>query len=153
MARIKGSVGTNRSFLSSVNKWVKETEERSDDAFRDGSSDFYDALRNNTPVLTGNLRDSLVAHVNSRGDETTVTGPNFSGAAISKANLASLKIGDRVSYVYHATYARRQNLGFVGLDSLGRYYNQAGKFWIERVGASYRSIMRAAATRNKMRMK
>ena len=153
MARIKGSVGTSRGFLNSVSKWTRETQERSEDAFRNGALDFYDELRNATPVLTGNLRDSLVAHVNSSGDETTVTGPNFSGQERSISNISGLKIGDRVSYIYHATYARRQNLGFVGLDSLGRYYNVAGKFWIEAVGGRYRSIMRAAASRLKMRMK
>jgi hypothetical protein len=61
--------------------------------------------------------------------------------------IGSLKLGDRAFLVYQANYAMRQNYGFTGYDSLGRYYNQPGKFWVESVGSRYRSIMRAAATR------
>lgn len=160
MARIRGSVGTSRGFLQAVNKWTLETEQRSEEAFQNGALDFYDALSRETPVDTGNLRNSLVATVNGVGS-TTVTGPGTNpsdstfrgGAEQSIANIMSAKIGDKISYVYHATYARRLNLGFVGYDSLGRFYNQAGRFWIERVGSQYRSIMRAAATRLKLASK
>lgn len=159
MARIGGSVGTSRGFIQAVNKWTRETEQRSEEAFQNGALDFYDALARETPVLTGNLRNSLVAHVG--GVTQTVTGPGNTssdstfrgGAEQSIANIMGAKIGDKISYVYHATYARRLNLGFVGFDSLGRFYNQAGRFWIERVGSQYRSIMRAAATRLRMASK
>ena len=133
--------------------------ERSEMAFQNGLLDFYDALADETPVKTGNLRNSLVATVN--GNTTTVTGPGNtsqdstyrSGAESSIANIMSAKLGDKVSFFYNATYARRVNNGFVGFDSLGRYFNQAGRFWIERVGARYKPIMRGAATRLKMAMK
>ena len=161
MARIRGSVGTSRSFISSVNKWTLQTEERSEQAFQNGALDFYDELAANTPVDTGNLRNARVAHLNSAGSVSTVTGPGSNsgdstfrgGAEQSIANIMKAKLGDRISFVYHATYARRLNLGFFGFDSLGRFYNQPGRFWIEKVGARYRSIMRAAATRLKMVMK
>lgn len=151
--------GTTRGFIQAVNKWTKETEERSEQAFQNGLLDFYDALAAETPVLTGNLRNSLVATVN--GNTSTVTGPGNnpndstyrSGAETSIANIMSAKIGDRVSFMYNATYFRRLNFGFHGFDSLGRFYNQAGRFWVQRVGARYRSIMRAAATRLRMQMK
>lgn len=151
--------GTTRSFSASVNKWTKETEERSEAAFQNGLLDFYDALVAETPVLTGNLRNSLIATVN--GQTSGVTGPGEnssdstfrSGANVSIANIMSAKIGDKVSFMYNATYFRRLNYGFVGFDSLGRYYNQVGRFWVQRVGARYRSIMRAAATRLRMAMK
>ena len=159
MARIGGSVGTTRGFLKSINQWSQQTEERATDAYRNGALDFYDALADATPVLTGNLRNSLVAHVGDANQ--TVTGPGLtssddtfrSGASTSISNIMNAKLGDKISYVYHATYARRLNLGFVGYDRLGRYYNQAGRFWIEQVGARYRSIMRAAASRLKMASK
>lgn len=159
MARISGSVGTKRGFVQAVNKWTRETQERSEQAFRNGALDFYDALARETPVLTGNLRNSLVAHVG--GVTQTVTGPGANpsdstfrgGAEQSIANIMNAKLGDKISYVYHATYARRLNLGFVGFDKLGRFFNQPGRFWIERVGSRYRSIMRAAATRLRLAVK
>lgn len=152
MARV---AGTTRGFLAAVNKWTKETESRSEAAFQNGLLDFYDALSAATPVDTGNLRNSLIASVNGSGTMSTVTGPGLtssdstyrSGASQSIAAIMSAKIGDRVSFRYHATYAMRVNYGFHGIDSLGRYYNQPGRFWIQAVGSQYRSIMRRAATR------
>lgn len=151
--------GTTRGFSQAVNKWTLATKERSNEAFRNGALDFYDALSAATPVDTGNLRNSLVATVN--GSTATVTGPGASssdstfrsGAETSIANIMSAQVGDRISYMYNATYVLRVNYGFVGFDSLGRYYNQPGRFWIQSVGARYKSIMRAAATRLGMKMK
>lgn len=151
--------GTTRGFLQAVNKWTKETPERAEEAFQNGLLNFYDALSDATPVDTGNLRNSLTATVN--GSSTTVTGPGSSsgdstfrsGAESSIANIMSAKLGDKVSFTYNATYFRRLNYGFTGFDSLGRFYNQAGRFWVQRVGAQYRSIMRAAATRLRLAMK
>lgn len=153
MAKIYGSAGTTRGFLQAVNKWTREQEERSETALQNTALEFYDALKNATPVDTGNLRNSLIASVNGPAS-ATVTGPGNSpsddtfrsGAEQSIANIMSAKLGDRISYVYGATYARRLNYGFVGYDSLGRFFNQAGRFWIERVGSQYRSIARRVAT-------
>jgi len=161
LAKIRGSAGTTRGFIAAVNKWTLETEERSLEAFQNGALDFYDALAKATPVDTGNLRNSLVASVNGQGAVATVTGPGNtsqddtfrSGASQSIAAIMSAKLGDRISFIYNATYARRLNYGFTGADSLGRFYNTPGRFWIETVGAKYRSIMRAAATRLRMDMK
>ena len=151
--------GTTRGFSKAVNKWTLETEERSTQAFRNGSLDFYDELSKATPVLTGNLRNSLTATVN--GNTTTVTGPGNSssdstyrsGAESSIANIMNAKLGDKISYMYGATYFLRIERGFVGFDKLGRYFNTPGRWFAAQVGARYRSIMRAAASRLKMAMK
>lgn len=155
MARRNGSVGTSRGFLRAVNKWTLETEERSNDAFREGVKDFYDEMWRETPVDTGNLRNSLKATKDGVEPSQSPTGPGYANSAIPESYSAidSLVIGERISLVYSATYARRLNLGFTGFDSLGRYYSQPGRFWIEAVGSRYRSIMRAAATRLGMNMK
>lgn len=151
--------GTTRGFSRQVNKWTLETEQRSEDAFRNGLLDFYDELRAATPVDTGNLRDAWVASDNGRA--MTVTGPGDSpgqssgrsGISQSVATIMAAKLGDRVSFMNHATYFLRLERGFVGPDSLGRVYNQPGRWFAARVGARYRSIMRAAATRLRMAMK
>ena len=155
MARIKGTVGTTRGFSKAIGKWNQETLQRSEEAFQNGLLDFYDALSDATPVLSGNLRNSLGVNINGAGDTAVVTGPGNTssdstfrgGASTAIATIMRVKLGDRVQFLYGATYARRQNLGFSGFDRLGRYFNVPGKFWIERVGARYRSIMRAAASR------
>lgn len=155
MARIKGTVGTSRGFSKAIGKWNQETLQRSEDAFKNGLLDFYDELADATPVLTGNLRNSLGVNINGAGDTAVVTGPGNTsadstfrgGASTAIANIMQVKLGDRVQFLYGATYARRLNNGFFGADRLGRVYSQPGRFWIERVGARYRSIMRAAASR------
>ena len=152
--------GTSRGFLKAENKWTKETEQRSEDAFQNGIMDFYDALRAATPVDTGNLRDAWVVSKNGQAIQT-VTGPgdspnvsgNRSGIEQSLGTITNLKVGDRVDIMNQATYYRRLEYGFSGFDSLGRYYNQPGRFFAAQVGAKYRSIMRAAATRLRLASK
>ena len=85
--------GTARGFVQAVNKWTLATEQRSNEAFRNGALNFYDELSKATPVPTGNLRNSLVATVN--GNTSSVTGPGNSssdstfrsGAETSIANI------------------------------------------------------------------
>lgn len=148
MARLRGSVGTTRGFSAAVNKWTKETEQRSQDAFQMGVLDFFMHMRDTTPIDTGFLRSSLTLGKNG----AVPSGPNAEYGSVQNDVQAlnvigSLKLGDRVTMVYNATYARRLEYGFVGFDSLGRFYNQAGRFWITAAGKRYVSIMRAAATR------
>lgn len=155
MARIRGSVGTTRGFVSGVNQWAQETEERATAVFQEGIKDFYDEMYAATPVDTGNLRNSLVVTKNGQPEMQGPLGPGYANSGTGQSYMVadSIEIGDRVTLGYRATYARRLNLGFTGFDSLGRYYNQAGRFWIEAVGSRYRSIMRAAATRYRMTFK
>lgn len=148
MARISGSVGTSRGFLASVNKWTKETKERSDEAFRLGVLDFFIELRDTTPIDTGFLRSSLTVGKNG----VLPQGPNAEYGSVyndqrALSVIGDLKVGDKVTMVYQAPYARRLEYGFTGTDSLGRFYNQAGRFWVTAAGQKYRSIMRNAATR------
>lgn len=149
MARMRtGNLGVSRGFSKAVNQWTKATEERATEAFQVGSLDFFLALRDATPIDTGFLRSSLTAGI---GGDIPSGAPNTYGSVSNDAAalgvFSRLKLGDKITMVYRATYAMRQNYGFVGADSLGRFYNQAGKFWVESVSARYVSIMRAAATR------
>ncbi len=149
MARIRGgNLGTQRGFSNAVNKWTKATIERSEEAFQIGALDFFIAMRDATPILTGYLRSSLTVGKNG----LVPAGPRAEYGSVYNDTSAldvfgSLVLGDKVTMVYNAPYAMRQNYGFTGYDSLGRYYNQSGKFWVEAVSARYVSIMRSAATR------
>lgn len=149
MARVQGSVGTSRGFLQSVNRWTLATKERSEDAFKMGILDFAIELNETAPILTGFLRSSLTAGING----SIPQGPNAEyGSVYNDQRLLSvidqLKLGDRVTLVYTASYAARLEYGFTGFDSLGRGpFNQAGRFWISAAGQKYRQIMRRAATR------
>lgn len=148
MARVAGSVGLTRGFSSKVNSWVRQTKERSERAFQEGALDFFIHLRDTTPIDTGYLRSSLTLGRNG----SIPAGPNAEyGSVYNDVRaldvIGSLRLGDTVTMVYNATYARRLEYGFTGYDSLGRFYNQAGRFWITAAGQRYVSIMRNAATR------
>ena len=148
MARINGTVGTTRGFSNSVNAWVKKAQDKRQEAYHEGLKDFAAALQANAPILTGNLRAS---------QQTSIAGAVMAGPykeygstynlAASNAVIDSAGDGDRVTFSYRAPYARRQEYGFTGVDSLGRYYSQPGKYWITRTSKQFVSIMRAAATR------
>jgi len=148
MARVNGSVGTTRGFSNAVNKWTKQTKERSEEAFQIGLLDFFMMLRDTAPIDTGFLRSSLTVGKNGNIPH----GPNAAYGSVyndtrALSVLDGLKLGDRVTMVFNAPYARRLEYGFVGADSLGRFYNQAGRYWITAAGQKYVSIMRAAASR------
>lgn len=149
MARIRGgNLGVSRGFSKAVNKWTKETIQRSEEAFQIGTLDFFIALRDATPIDTGYLRSSLTVGKNG----TVPAGPNAEYGSVYNDTraldvISQLKLGYKVTMVYNAPYAMRVNYGFIGYDRLGRYFNQAGRFWVEAISARYVSIMRAAATR------
>lgn len=151
--------GTTRSFLADVRRGIENLEESAEVIFQNICLEFFNRLSAATPVLTGNLRNSLVVSVG--GGQQLVTGPGNnpsdatyrSGAETSIANIMNVKIGDKVSYMYQATYFLRIEYGFVGYDSLGRYYNQPGRFFAKGVGAQYRSIARRVAASFKMQVK
>lgn len=95
------------------------------------------------PHLTGNLMRSQLASTVAM-PKVAPPGTIFTGSNLG-AVAARLKIGQTVYIGYQANYARRQNYGFVGQDSLGRYYNQSGAGFAEAARAQWPTIVRAAA--------
>lgn len=76
-------------------------------------------LKENTPVVTGNLRASW--HLKIEGESLTIsTG---------------------------VVYARRVEYGFVGEDSLGRTFNQAGRGMVQATVKAAPRIIRATLER------
>lgn len=101
----------------------------------------------NVPVKTGNLARSLLAQKGSM--PTTGEGP-FAGQDIGPV-LLDLELGDKVYLGYQANYARRQNYGFVGEDSLGRAYNQSGFGFVEQAAAKWPHIVTRVVIDMRMR--
>lgn len=89
-----------------------------------------------TPVDTGFLRNSFIVSLSplpsliKKGDDAT----EAISADVAKSN-ASLSIGkakltDTIHMGFTAVYAMRMEYGFDGTDSLGRQYNQSGRFFV-----------------------
>lgn len=79
-----------------------------------GAQLFESAAKQNAPVLTGRLRDGI--HTEVLTDE-----PTLQQLMVTPVVEAADREG------FDPPYARRIELGFVGVDSLGRHYNQAAE--------------------------
>lgn len=90
------------------------------------------------PVLTGELRDSLVIQAGS----TLLIGEESFRELI---NLPPFK--GNIEWGWTVPYANRINYGFTGYDSIGRYYNQKGVHFIEYGQGLARRITRDEAKR------
>lgn len=93
------------------------------------------------PVKTGNLARSVVVDDKPpKVIEGLATGDYSLG-------IANIRPGEPIYIGWQARYARRQNYGFVGTDSLGRTYNQSGYGFAEAVAAQWPQIVRAEAAK------
>lgn len=92
------------------------------------------------PFDKGNLARSLLA--------STQAMPKTSEAISSGSNVgavvAMMRVDQPVWLGYQAGYARRMNNGFVGADSKGRVYNQAGNHFVEGAIAQWPQIVQNA---------
>ena len=61
--------------------------------------------------------------------------------------IAGMDIGDVLRFAWTAPHAARMNSGFTGTDSLGRTYNQAGRFFVRSVMNEASQIAIRAAQR------
>lgn len=96
----------------------------------------------NLPAVTGNLGRSIevstVAFPEVDQELKEYTAPDVSFM------INSIDYGDPVYIGVRAVYGPRMNYGFVGEDSLGRKYNQAGNYFVERGGAMWGALVKEA---------
>lgn len=93
------------------------------------------------PVKTGNLARSVVVDNKPPAVIDGLAKGDFS------LGLANIKPGDTIYIGWQAKYSRRLNYGFVGTDSLGRAYNQAGYGFAEAAAAQWPAIVAAQAAK------
>ena len=129
-------------------EWARETKARMTAVYRGSieelARDMAQTRPNGgrVPVVTGNLYRSLMMSTTAPppradSDATFSAPPTFSFPEINADSIVYLG--------FQANYAHRQNYGFVGTDSLGRTYNQAGAGFAEASAANWPSIVDAEA--------
>lgn len=128
-------------FSLSVEQWVDQQKARSEEAFRATALDAVSMVKSLTPVKTGFLRANWTVIRNN--DQI----PMPSAEQHPEAVIASLRLGDMLLIVNPVPYAARVNYGFVGVDSLGRHYDQKGVGMLEQTIAMLPEIARLAAQR------
>ncbi len=113
-------------------------------------SDLAEDVVATTPVDTGNLRGSWQPSIGDPEGSVETSGAH-PGAAIA-AMIDNIKLGETFTMVNGAVYAMRIEYGFVGPDSLGRVYNQAGRFWVASAIAKWPQIVSRNAEIHRWRM-
>lgn len=111
-----------------VFEWTQKALDRAMDAVRLAIQNMNNEIVVATPVDTGFMRSSYFASVN-----VIPSGQGGAGTAAINAVAMALKPGDIYYLGNVAVYARRVEYGYAGTDSLGRTYNQPGRFWMANV--------------------
>lgn len=137
------------TFKSQTSAWARETEERLLAVFRRSVELLADEMIRTVskggtlPHVTGNLMRSILAQIGSMplvgNSEDRYAGSDV-GLVVAQAMME-----DEIFIGFQAAYAKRMNYGFVGEDSLGRNYEQAGRFFVERAVKKWPSLVRKAA--------
>lgn len=146
------------SFGAQVGKWAAQTEQRMTAVFRDAAQTVANEVTTptgsggNMPVVTGNLRRSLMASTTAmptlKSDEEEFSGNDGQITLV----IAGANIGETIYLGFQAVYARRIEYGFKGTDSLGRVYDQSGAGFVRLTAQRWPKIVAASARKIKSRV-
>jgi hypothetical protein len=127
------------TFTAQMEKFADLTKRKMELVFKQSAQDVFEAAQKpkaqggNLPVDTGYLRNTFVAGANGA--------TNLSGADAYVLAIAGADLGDSVFGGWTAAYALRMEYGFVGTDSRGRTYNQAGNFFALSAAQQWSAII------------
>lgn len=137
----------SKGFSAQISSWASASQARTEAVYRRSVELLGEEMTRTRPqggrlpFDTGTLARSLLA--------STAEMPKTSDAVPAGSNLgvvtATLRLDQKVWLGYTANYARRQNFGFVGADSLGRVYSQQGAHFVEAAIAEWPGIVAKAS--------
>jgi len=132
--------GTRDPFQVQVERWVAKAQADANAAMMATATDALARVKELTPVVTGNLRANWTIMLQGAAD-------TIDGNVNSQDVIAKFEVGDQIIIGNPVVYAPRVNWGFTGTDSLGRHYNQNGKYMIEQTVAEMPAIAANATAR------
>lgn len=137
-----------KSFEAQVSAWAAQSKQRTQAVFRNSAQRIYERVTTpdesggKLPFLDGNLQKSAAvatdAPVPVKKDVTEFADNTQANELV----IAGADLGDTVYVTFQAAHGPRQNYGFVGQDSLGRTYNQAGAHFIEDAAERWQQIVK-----------
>lgn len=142
-----------KNFAAQVGAWAAKTKQRQTAVFRSSAQRVANEVRQTVneggalPIKTGNLRRSLLASTTAMPSTAAAKTEFGDKSGEIQLTIAGAEIGQTVYLGFQANYARRLNYGFVGEDSLGRTYNQAGRHFVEAVAQRWPQIVKEEAAR------
>lgn len=119
-------------FAASFDQWAKQQQVNMDALARQSCQELSFNVVISTPVDTGFLRSSWQPSIGNMTVSMDSTADPTGAAALSRVymTITGVKAGDLYHMTNNAAYAKRLEFGFVGTDSLGRSYNQKGRFFV-----------------------
>ncbi|HEY6965901.1 MAG TPA: hypothetical protein VI229_00405 [Burkholderiales bacterium] len=129
-----------------MGRWIKLADDKLAALARQSVQELAETVVNATPVDTGFLRGSWQPSIGEPAAAAGHTDP--AGAAsmsLVAAEIIKLSPGERFYMMNNAAYARRLEFGFVGEDSLGRHYDQKGRFYVSGSIAKWPQIVKKVA--------
>lgn len=130
------------NFAAVVETWANKAKVATLDVVIEMIGIVNATLLSEWPVETGFSRASWFASLDAPPSGQAGMG---GGGAQLEMVASQLTIGRTYYLGNTAAYARRLELGFVGTDSLGRQYNQQGRFVLRRTMERAPQIAEAAA--------
>lgn len=131
------------TFTAQIADFAAKAQRKAELVLKQSAQDVFEiaqtpkAQGGNLPVDTGFLRNSFVAGLNG---STNLTGPDAYTLAI-----AGMELGDSLFGGWSANYARRMEYGFIGTDSRGRTFNQAGNHFALNAAQQWQAIVQRNA--------
>lgn len=122
-----------QQFRAQLGAWAKQTQANLDALVRQSAQEVASQVVHATPVDTGFLRGSWQPSIGKpASDDGAAALDPGGGNTQAKIGItaAGMKAGEHFYMTNNAAYALRLEYGFVGADSLGRNYNQAGRFFV-----------------------
>lgn len=154
----------NKRFSASIAEFGELTKRQMKDVLSASVEDVLKEARmpvargGRMPTITAFLRSSLVGELNGTTSWPVTHPPKggYDGGGDGdglppevQLTVESMEPGDTARFAFTAAYAARLEYGFVGEDSLGRTFNQQGKFFVEGAAAQWQTIVAKNAARLK----
>ncbi len=139
-----------QSFAAQVGAWASAEMDRAEAVFQTAAQTVANEVRKpvaeggRMPIKTGNLRRSLMASTSSM--PLIVEGKQQFSDSPVELIISGATLGGTIYLGFQAAYAARMNYGFVGEDSLGRSYNQAGFGFVDAVAQRWPQIVAESET-------
>lgn len=145
--------GSPDQFMVSIDRWTEKAKLAPMVVVKETVQTMNNEIVEGTPVKSGFLRGSYFAALNRIPFGQGSPGLGGASSAAINAVVGQIKPGDTYIMGNTASYSRRVELGFVGIDSLGRRYIQRGRYFMRSVLARANLIAEAAAARVAAQMK
>ena len=123
-------MANGRTFIAELRNFAQRFPQKMDALARQTCQQVSENVIKDTPVDTGFLRSSWQPSIGQPESAKGSAGNEAQAQAQINLTIAQMRAGQVYYLTNNAVYAKRIEFGFVGQDSLGRNFNQQGRFMV-----------------------